>query len=1618
MHTARAAAPAKPQEGLCELDSTDTHIILRYTETNKRTLTQPYPFSYDELWTTIKNDNVFDSTKLKEAINAIDRKEITSKKKFLLLSSLLIRADVGKDGGALATSILNASGLYKNDIDITLTPGDLLDACKKVKDLNGHIVCRYRATSVVSSPSGDALKSKMENTPFGTITRKILHDAGLGAIHALSGAPHILLGSIAKYFDPSSRSKFDGFIPYTSSKKKLRMKITNEGIQFVTGEIELNEDAVGPHANDIFVECISRDINGVECFEYIFYIFGKVLRYTPPNPNPGVNCREADSNRKKYNLLGNAINSIFFKSAAELLDKCISIFGKGWGDKGQNQCGILQLLLDILINNETGNNNGGITTLLTHDGPLLLTNYLLGSVLPLLYTSRDHEQHIDIVALFSITNSSIENAEDQLRLQVNETKEEWVSTLKTLYRLAKSGSVPRLFSRQRVTNITNEFFVALFADMRCIFAYITILVNMIPCCEKKKSKKDKSKKDKLENTKEMIREATSKSSIRKKHEQKIRDEDDDGDEGPLITDNDAAVRRKIEIISKINKIIEILRKCTPSNIVTYNRNSEAYKMPDTLPRYIECKNTDLFDLFYYITSYLEQVNLLNEAFGIGGHLATCITDGDGQLENEKTNERHPEDEVDTQQYTEEYDNLQAAYDALQRSYMNVERCCNIQKISVPGEEDEEPHLVGDGGGANNDSELKTYRKTTHDYVITELDKNNQENAIKLNPDTYKRIKHTNRKDSMHKFIIPMIGTVFMCASKFHLLITLTIFQAERRETARQKISDITTATVKKYCNSSFAALAHGTTGVIITAGGAKKQSGGGKREITMPDVFMDNLIDRWSNIEEADAEEEAEAEEEEEEEDNLLSLSYDEIIIGSGPHGQSFLVPKDVSQMKPVRFYQYSQDRLSCCYKFTRFSVPQIQPVTKNVPILASEYSGKRTRHTPPSYDTSPSDENFVPHQPVARTLSTPSNFAPGNFRQNISSITIEDTNIKKEEITIDLDIVSQLSDEHAELSELLNEPHIKDKLKQLGFIHFLAEDVARKLCGKREGMNMDVLFETEPEFKVFKDLISGIKSQEEGLQGYIDFFNTISNRTIEREQDDVPVENIIRKVIEFQYDYLSYLLFWKVLEEIKILKCDDNITDYLFDMVMPKKGDNDVDFSFYASAFTECAKYMPELRIVTIGKSNEIFFNPAIHGFCSVLFELRKKLEQGTAGNGSHMQRNRIRPVSSFPRTYSTERGFQLNQPFAAAVGSGGGFGGSGGFGASGGMGFGAPLNVGVFGTSDSFGGGGGSGGFGDTSPAAAALFIATAALTATAAADRTSSYVPELNEHSIGDVSDYLRAVINRLGLVCEYSKETIKSTVEEVCKEIIDYDNFIDSRWLTQRPTTVDTITTTIIKLAEGGSESVSSSQIEGSIPRDSPSPEHSGSALTHNDESILGNMPSHVGTFSPPLRPPLQRMSSYSSVVSSSSLSSSSSSSSSSLSSNSSSIFGKKTMAQVSPTASRTFLNNGYYDVKPLLTCRQQMLQANAGAGGDMGFRYNSIWELSGGGGIRKKANETDNSSLEYNNVKKTLRKKQNIQKHNDTKTKVIKNISKYKTIKKPKEKYAKNNTIKRKSYYNK
>ena len=69
-----------------------------------------------------------------------------------------------------------------------------------------------------------------------------------------------------------------------------------------------------------------------------------------------------------------------------------------------------------------------------------------------------------------------------------------------------------------------------------------------------------------------------------------------------------------------------------------------------------------------------------------------------------------------------------------------------------------------------------------------------------------------------------------------------------------------------------------------------------------------------------------------------------------------------------------------------------------------------------------------------------------------------------------------------------------------------------------------------------------------------------------------------------------------------------------------------------------------------------------------------------------------------------------------------------------------------------------------------------------------------------------------------------------------------------------------------------------------------------------------------------------------------------------------------------------------------------------------------------GGGKRIRNEEVNTTLKYKNVNTSLRK-HHVKKHNNTKTKAIKNVPKHKTIKKYKKKYSNNNTIKRGNRYN-
>ena len=236
---AQGLAPDNPDY---VLDSSETHIFMRERGKKDRTI---YPLSYDQLWKTIIDDPIFNGTKLKRAIDIINgKKPYTPKKKFLTLSSLLIRADASKDGGKNASFIIKDSGLYSTDIDneINITSADLLEVCSNIKSMTGQLVVRDRIVKIASGIDRNTkLLKKILNTPFGVVVRKIMHDAGLGPTPALRASIHKLLGSIGKYFDPSSRSTFDIFIPFDSIPGKS-MGITKAGIETVTGEIKFDPD--------------------------------------------------------------------------------------------------------------------------------------------------------------------------------------------------------------------------------------------------------------------------------------------------------------------------------------------------------------------------------------------------------------------------------------------------------------------------------------------------------------------------------------------------------------------------------------------------------------------------------------------------------------------------------------------------------------------------------------------------------------------------------------------------------------------------------------------------------------------------------------------------------------------------------------------------------------------------------------------------------------------------------------------------------------------------------------------------------------------------------------------------------------------------------------------------------------------------------------------------------------------------------------------------------------------------------------------------------------------------------------------------------------------------------
>jgi hypothetical protein len=732
----QSRAPVNPQVNPdYVLDSSETHLCMR--ERHKRNPTL-YPLSYDQLWQTILDDPIFNQTKLKDAIDIIDDHPSynNSKQKFLALSSLLIRADASKDGGKNASIIIKESGLYRTNIDdqINITSADLLEVCSRIKSKTGPLVVRDRIVKIASSIDKDTkLLKKILNTPFGVVVRKIMHDAGLGPLVALQSVTHKLLGSIGKYFDPSSRSEFDMFIPYDSSLgvggNRKSMGITQEGIETVTGKINFNPSFNIPNELSLLI-CTPVNPRGNERFDYTYNIFGTTLTNTDTS-------RDRDSNFDTYKWKGNAENEKFFKSSGSIVKKCISLYGKGWGDKGQNQCGILQVLIDI---SKEGNINGGITTLMTHDGPLLLTNYLFGSVLPLMYTSHDHEMingnrtHVDIVALFSLTNSSIENTEEQLRLQMNETKEEWISVLKTLYRLAMSANHTTIYTRGKNKNIKPEFWKALYADMRTIFAYITILLNTIPCCRKDESFKNLHKLSKPKTVVSVALDLQKKKKLVRDHP-------------PTVTEDSIDFETKIDKINKLNKLIETLRKCTPTRIISTIRSTSTYKMPDTLPRYIECKNTEIIELFYYVCLYLGDTNIM-VLFGEGSSIHRIISEvdrpslavagGGGGVVAGGGGVVAGGGGVAT---TEDYESVDLAYETIKKSYTNIHSC--IGNVNINNYFNNAIKLIQYEVKNNNDS--KDTGKISQE-IMNELLQPNLNNVLRL------------------------IGITIMCVSKFHLLI--------------------------------------------------------------------------------------------------------------------------------------------------------------------------------------------------------------------------------------------------------------------------------------------------------------------------------------------------------------------------------------------------------------------------------------------------------------------------------------------------------------------------------------------------------------------------------------------------------------------------------------------------------------------------------------------------------------------------------------------------------------------------------------------------------------------------------------------------------------------------------
>jgi hypothetical protein len=276
-----------------------------------------------------------------------------------------------------------------------------------------------------------------------------------------------------------------------------------------------------------------------------------------------------------------------------------------------------------------------------------------------------------------------------------------------------------------------------------------------------------------------------------------------------------------------------------------------------------------------------------------------------------------------------------------------------------------------------------------------------------------------------------------------------------------------------------------------------------------------------------------------------------------------------------------------------------------------------------------------------------------------------------------------------------------------------------------------------------------------------------------------------------------------------------------------------------------------------------------------------------------------------------------------------------------------------------------------------------------------------------------EFIPSIMNELGIECDYSKKKIKEVVIRVVRDILGYKNAIY--------TNIVDMFLAQIAVAESNTEVslFTNTQID---QRDTQGIlGYSSSASPHNvdPQGILHSVKSPMGPFTTSVGLGHTTQDSVHAGTSSQRSDQSNTTIYTFNSESSDQINFTHTSFRLLHSGIKEFIQqNGNMNMKgpyPFLPDRSDDEYTEI-ADISTVIDFNMPPEVESMGGGKRIRNEEVNTSLKYKNVNTSLRK-HHVKKHNNTKTKAIKNVPKHKTIKKYKKKYSNNNTIKRGNRYN-